>query len=239
MSDVPDKPVFYIVRGDEKKNVLLIYLRGKSNRFIWDFGNFLSEHTASLCRIWRYFQCNCKVVWCCSLLKCSFNLYMTVFLLPGRCAGNVSRLNCSECLASRVLYLLSFFFYCLSTRAIRKLSSSIMCITVFVSYFCTCLPNCTTLLRLEPQMTYLSFLRWKEYEELQSVLNLITGNRVLLEKPKTPQLVKKFPAFYATRMFIIAFKSARHLSLSWAGSVPIPHLEDSFQYPPIPNLRLP
>ena len=28
------------------------------------------------------------------------------------------------------------------------------------------------------------------------------------------QLVKKFPAFYGTRRFITAFKSARHLSLS-------------------------
>jgi len=59
------------------------------------------------------------------------------------------------------VWLLAFFFtffFCLSTRAIRKLSSSVMCITVFVSYFCACLPNCTTLLPLEPQMTNLSFL---------------------------------------------------------------------------------
>jgi hypothetical protein len=34
------------------------------------------------------------------------------------------------------------------------------------------------------------------------------------------QLVKKFPAFYATRRFITAFISARHLSLSWASSIP-------------------
>ena len=36
----------------------------------------------------------------------------------------------------------------------------------------------------------------------------------LLEKPTGFQLVKKFPAFYGTRMFITAFTSARHLSLS-------------------------
>jgi len=36
-------------------------------------------------------------------------------------------------------------------------------------------------------------------------------NRVLLEKLTDSQLVKKFPAFYGTRMFITAFKSARHL----------------------------
>ena len=42
---------------------------------------------------------------------------------------------------------------------------------------------------------------------------------VLLEKPTGPQLVKKFPAFYKTRRFIIAFTTARHLSLSWARSI--------------------
>ena len=38
------------------------------------------------------------------------------------------------------------------------------------------------------------------------------------------QLVKKFPAFYETLMFITAFTSARHLSLSWASSSPYPHI---------------
>jgi hypothetical protein len=40
--------------------------------------------------------------------------------------------------------------------------------------------------------------------------------RVLPEKIKGPQLVKKFPAFYGTRRFIRAFANAppRHLSLS-------------------------
>ena len=39
-------------------------------------------------------------------------------------------------------------------------------------------------------------------------------SRVLLEKLKSSQLVKKFPAFYGTPRFITAFTSARHLSLS-------------------------
>jgi hypothetical protein len=39
-------------------------------------------------------------------------------------------------------------------------------------------------------------------------------NRALLEKLTVSQLVKKFPTFYGTRRFIIAFTSARHLSLS-------------------------
>ena len=46
--------------------------------------------------------------------------------------------------------------------------------------------------------------------------NLLTYSfsRVLLKKLTGFQLVKKFPAFNGTRMFITAFTSARHLSLS-------------------------
>jgi hypothetical protein len=44
-------------------------------------------------------------------------------------------------------------------------------------------------------------------------------SRVLLEKLSCSQLVKKFLAFYGTRRFITAFKSARHLSVSWAESI--------------------
>jgi len=39
-------------------------------------------------------------------------------------------------------------------------------------------------------------------------------SRVLLEKLTSFQLVKIFPAFYGTRVFITAFTSARHLPLS-------------------------
>ena len=55
-------------------------------------------------------------------------------------------------------------------------------------------------------------------------------SRVLPEKRTVPQLVKKFPAIYGTRVFITAFKSAQHLSLSWTKSV---QSQDSFKYPPI------
>ena len=41
-------------------------------------------------------------------------------------------------------------------------------------------------------------------------------SRVLPEKLTGLGLVKKFTAFYGTRMFITAFTSARHLSLSWS-----------------------
>ena len=44
-------------------------------------------------------------------------------------------------------------------------------------------------------------------------------SRVLFEKLTGLQLVKKFPAFYGTQMFITAVTSFRHLSLSWASSI--------------------
>ena len=43
---------------------------------------------------------------------------------------------------------------------------------------------------------------------------LTPWNTVLFEKLTGFKLVKKFPAFYGTREFIMAFTSARHLSLS-------------------------
>ena len=44
-------------------------------------------------------------------------------------------------------------------------------------------------------------------------------SRVLLENPTSSQLVKKLPELYGTRRFITAFRSDRHLSLSWARSI--------------------
>ena len=43
--------------------------------------------------------------------------------------------------------------------------------------------------------------------------------RVLLEKITGLQLVKKFPAFYATRRFTNAVTSVRQLSLSWTSPI--------------------
>jgi hypothetical protein len=51
------------------------------------------------------------------------------------------------------------------------------------------------------------------------IIYLLTPcSTVLLEKLSGSQLVKKFPAFYGSRRFITAFRSARHLSLSSASS---------------------
>jgi hypothetical protein len=47
-------------------------------------------------------------------------------------------------------------------------------------------------------------------------LLLTPWSKVLLEKLTGSQPVKKFPEFYGTRMFITAFTSAHHLTLSWA-----------------------
>jgi len=43
--------------------------------------------------------------------------------------------------------------------------------------------------------------------------------RVLLEQLTSLQLIKKFPAFHGTRMFITALTSVRQLSLSWASPI--------------------
>ena len=40
------------------------------------------------------------------------------------------------------------------------------------------------------------------------------GRRALRQKPKSPQLVKKFSAFHGTRRFITALTNDRHLFLS-------------------------
>jgi hypothetical protein len=48
---------------------------------------------------------------------------------------------------------------------------------------------------------------------------LTPWSRVLPEKLTSLQLVKKFPAFYGTQRFVTTFVSARHLFLSWAGSM--------------------
>ena len=48
---------------------------------------------------------------------------------------------------------------------------------------------------------------------------LTPWSSVLLEKLTGSQLVKKFPAYYGTRRFITAFKSARHLFLSRPSSI--------------------
>ena len=54
---------------------------------------------------------------------------------------------------------------------------------------------------------------------MKSLYLLTPWCRVLLEKLTGLQLVKKFPAFHGTRMFITALTSVRHLSLSRANPI--------------------
>jgi len=54
---------------------------------------------------------------------------------------------------------------------------------------------------------------------LTYILTITPWSRVLLEKLAGSQLVKKFPTFYGTHVFITVFTSARHLSLSRARSI--------------------
>jgi hypothetical protein len=59
------------------------------------------------------------------------------------------------------------------------------------------------------------------------VLKLTPWSRVLPDKLTDSQLLKKFPAFYGNRRFIIAFTTALHVSLSPAKLIqskpPLPH----------------
>ena len=60
-----------------------------------------------------------------------------------------------------------------------------------------------------------------EYQSITYLLTYLLAPwcRVLLEKLTGLQLVKKFPAFHGTRMFITVLTSVRHLSLSWANPI--------------------
>ena len=64
---------------------------------------------------------------------------------------------------------------------------------------------------------------WMYFQNFSLIVNftylLTPWCRVLLEKLTGFQLVKKFPVFYATRRFITALTSARHLSLSCASPI--------------------
>jgi hypothetical protein len=72
---------------------------------------------------------------------------------------------------------------------------------------------------------------WTQFSVLTHSLthSLTPHSTVLLEKLTGLQLVKKFPKCYRTRMFITAFTSACHLSLSWASSI------QSISHNPLPE----
>jgi hypothetical protein len=57
-------------------------------------------------------------------------------------------------------------------------------------------------------------LKDKYGKKLNETNQLTPWSKIDLEKLTGPQLVKKPPAFYATRKFIIAFTRAHQLSIS-------------------------
>ena len=73
---------------------------------------------------------------------------------------------------------------------------------------------------------------------------LTVWSRGLTEKLTSPLLVRKFPPFYGTRWFIIAFMKSRHLFLSWfitiQSMLPFHFSTHPFEYyPPIYALVTP
>ena len=89
--------------------------------------------------------------------------------------------------------------------------------------------TCTFAFRRPPTMQLLSVgtsdgtaTDWLIYllsDWLTLLTYLLTPCSRVLQKLTGPQLVKKFPAFYATLSFITAFTNARHLYLSWASPI--------------------
>ena len=68
--------------------------------------------------------------------------------------------------------------------------------------------------RNSPYLSECGVDRGRNASELKVITYLLTPwCRVLLEKLTGLQLVKKFPAFHGTRMFIITLRSVRHLSI--------------------------
>jgi len=75
-----------------------------------------------------------------------------------------------------------------------------------------CLEISGTQYRVKPH--YIAKERNFSYTAAYLLTYLFTPWSRILEKLTGSQLVKKLPAFYGTRMFIIVFTSSRHLFLS-------------------------
>jgi hypothetical protein len=68
------------------------------------------------------------------------------------------------------------------------------------------------------------FEMWDKIRHIELILcnvsiyntSIYPSSRVLHGRLTDPQLVKKFPTFYVSRLFITSFKNASHLSLFWA-----------------------
>jgi len=112
-----------------------------------------------------------------------------------------------------------------------------VCVCVCVCVWCVCVCVCGVCVCVNRSYVYFTlygvlccwFINRHAYLLSYSLIYLPTSylltylltlwSKVRLGKLIGSQLVKKFPAFYGTRMFITAFTSARHLSLFWASSI--------------------
>ena len=116
--------------------------------------------------------------------------------------GNVVRLPAA---------IRDFFFYKVSRRSLVPTQPAIQRVSVFLPSLDEKRKRCEA----DSSLPSDSEIKNAWSSTLKCTIYLLTPcSRVLLEKITGLQLVKKFPAFYGTRMFIIAFTSARHLSLS-------------------------
>ena len=95
-----------------------------------------------------------------------------------------------------------------------------MCVT------CKNLLQCQTTL-LAHSLTHTKSLQFPSLSIISNVADIWSVSRYLLtpwcrvlpEQITGLQLLKKFPTFHGTRMFITAFTNAHHLSISWASSI--------------------
>ena len=128
-------------------------------------------------------------------------------------------------LACLLTYLLAYLLTCLLAYLLTYLLTCLL--TYMLAYLLTYLPAYLLAFWLVYLLTYLltcllTYLLTYLLACLLTYLltySLTPYSTVLLEKLTRFQLVKKFPTFYGTRRFLIAFASARHLSLSWASSI--------------------
>ena len=77
--------------------------------------------------------------------------------------------------------------------------------------------NCGVKLDSRSLIKFCSLEKW--YASYLLIYSLTPRRRVLLEKLAVSHLLKNFPTFYSTRMFIFTFTNARHMPLSWVISI--------------------
>ena len=138
-------------------------------------------------------------------------LQMVLISVPSRNIGSMMS-GVQECVNLTATILTTFQTFCQDFGFLEQTINEIS--FLYATLFKCCFQ--TLQLCLKHRISILHFIYIVKYL-LTYLLNLWC--RVLLEKLTGLQLVKKFPAFHGTRMFITALTSFRHLSLSWASPI--------------------